>query len=68
MTNTQEKEIGSKVRNLFPILKWLPDFNWKDIRFDEDAGRGLATGYPGIITTKHRHSHLAVLELLLTRD
>ena len=36
--------------------------------FDEDAGRGLAARHPRIAASEHRHSHLAVLELLFTRD
>jgi MFS superfamily sulfate permease-like transporter len=38
MTNAQEKGSGSKVRSLFPILKWLQNYNWNDIRYDLIAG------------------------------
>ena len=38
MTNAQEKGTGSKVKSLFPILTWLLNYNWKDIRFDLIAG------------------------------
>jgi MFS superfamily sulfate permease-like transporter len=42
MTNAQEKRSGSKVRSLFPILTWLSNYNWKDIRFDVIAGIAVA--------------------------
>jgi len=38
MTNAQEKGSGNKVRSLFPILTWLQNYNWNDIRFDVIAG------------------------------
>ena len=68
MTSTRENETGSKVRNLFPILKWLPDYNWKDIRFDVIAGIVVAgliipesMGIAGVAGVEPQHGLYAIL-------
>jgi sulfate permease, SulP family len=68
MTSTRENETGSKVRSLFPILKWLPDYHWKDIRFDVIAGIVVAgliipesMGIAGVAGVEPQHGLYAIL-------
>jgi len=68
MTDTHEKEIGSRVRSLFSILTWLPDYNWKDIRFDLVAGIAVAgliipesMGIAGVAGVEPQHGLYAIL-------
>ena len=68
MTNAQEKKSGSKVRSLFPILTWLPHYNWKDLRFDVIAGIVVAgliipesMGIAGVAGVEPQHGLYAIL-------
>ena len=66
----QAKENGAenKVRSLLPILKWLPNYNWKDIRFDVIAGIAVAglvipesMGIAGVAGVEPQHGLYAAL-------
>ena len=68
MTNIQEKGAGSKVKSLFPILTWLPNYNWKNIRFDLIAGIVIAgliipesMGIAGVAGVEPQHGLYAIL-------
>jgi SulP family sulfate permease len=68
MTKAQGKGAGSKVKGLFPILKWLPRYNWKDIRFDLIAGIAVAgliipesMGIAGVAGVEPQHGLYAIL-------
>jgi SulP family sulfate permease len=68
MTNAQEKGSGSKVKSLFPILTWLSNYNWKDIRFDVIAGIVVAgliipesMGIAGVAGVEPQHGLYAIL-------
>ena len=68
MTSVQEKGSGSKVKSLFPILTWLPNYNWKDIRFDLIAGIVVAgliipesMGIAGVAGVEPQHGLYAIL-------
>ena len=66
----QAKENGAenKVRSLLPILKWLPNYDWKDIRFDVIAGIAVAglvipesMGIAGVAGVEPQHGLYAAL-------
>jgi SulP family sulfate permease len=68
MTNAQEKGSGSKVKSLFPILTWLSNYNWKDIRYDLIAGIVVAgliipesMGIAGVAGVEPQHGLYAIL-------
>jgi len=68
MTSVQEKGYGNKIRRLFPILTWLPHYNWKDIRFDLIAGIAVAgliipesMGIAGVAGVEPQHGLYAIL-------
>ena len=68
MTNAREKGAGSTVRRLLPILTWLPNYNWKDIRFDVIAGIAVAgliipesMGIAGVAGVEPQHGLYAIL-------
>jgi len=68
MSNVQEKGYGNKIRRLFPILTWLPHYNWKDIRFDLIAGIAVAgliipesMGIAGVAGVEPQHGLYAIL-------
>ena len=68
MTNVQEKGAGSKVKGLFPILTWLSNYNWKNIRFDLIAGIVVAgliipesMGIAGVAGVEPQHGLYAIL-------
>jgi high affinity sulfate transporter 1 len=68
MTNAQEKGSGNKVKSLVPILTWLPNYNWKDIRFDVIAGIVVAgliipesMGIAGVAGVEPQHGLYAIL-------
>jgi sulfate permease, SulP family len=68
MTNTQEKKAGSRVKRLFPILTWVPNYHWKDIRFDLIAGIVVAgliipesMGIAGVAGVEPQHGLYAIL-------
>ena len=68
MSNVQEKGYGDKIRRLFPILTWLPHYNWKDIRFDLIAGIAVAgliipesMGIAGVAGVEPQHGLYAIL-------
>src|SRR5512137_2997742 len=68
MSNGKEKGYGNKIRRLFPILTWLPHYNWKDIRFDLIAGIAVAgliipesMGIAGVAGVEPQHGLYAIL-------
>jgi high affinity sulfate transporter 1 len=68
MSNVQEKGYGDRIRRLFPILTWLPHYNWKDIRFDLIAGIAVAgliipesMGIAGVAGVEPQHGLYAIL-------
>jgi sulfate permease, SulP family len=67
MTSVQEKGYGNKIKRLFPILTWLPHYNWKDIRFDLIAGIAVAgliipesMGIAGVAGVEPQHGLYAI--------
>ena len=68
MKSGQERGIGGRVKSLFPILTWLPRYNWKDIRFDLIAGIAVAgliipesMGIAGVAGVEPQHGLYAIL-------
>ena len=56
------------VRRLLPILTWLPNYNWKEIRFDVIAGIAVAgliipesMGIAGVAGVEPQHGLYAIL-------
>ena len=68
MTNAREEGAGGTVKRLLPILTWLPNYNWKDIRFDLIAGIAVAgliipesMGIAGVAGVEPQHGLYAIL-------
>jgi sulfate permease, SulP family len=64
----QGKSLGSKAKDLLPIVKWLPKYDWKDLRFDLIAGIAVAgliipesMGIAGVAGVEPQHGLYAVL-------
>jgi sulfate permease, SulP family len=62
------KGVGGKVKGFFPILTWLPHYDWKDIRFDLIAGIAVAgliipesMGIAGVAGVEPQHGLYAIL-------
>jgi SulP family sulfate permease len=71
ISKAQEKGTGSTMKRLCPILKWLPNYNWKDIRFDVIAGIAVAgliipesMGIAGVAGVEPQHGLYAILVAL----
>ncbi len=65
---SHEESLGSRAKNLFPIVKWLPKYDWKDLRFDLIAGIAVAgliipesMGIAGVAGVEPQHGLYAVL-------
>ena len=68
ITKAQGKGAGSKVKSLLPILTWLPNYKWRDIRFDLIAGIAIAgliipesMGIAGVAGVEPQHGLYAIL-------
>lgn len=68
MTKAPGKGSGSKIKRLLPILTWLPNYKWKNIRFDLIAGIAVAgliipesMGIAGVAGVEPQHGLYAIL-------